>query len=207
MLADYLKALTQAYTAPQASARTILSTGAGYGGAFLMLLLGYLLTDIVMILTPGIERPADIGVVDRQFFGVVSTLISFFVVSTLIYFFGRVSGGRGSREDTYVIVAWHSVVTAILSAPVNLMISGFRFEERNGIQTLVETPGTLTIGLAVAAVALWCWLLAHFVTVLHGFRNFWGVAAVIMGIPVGLGFLMVNVVGMLSALSTQGVPQ
>ena len=206
MLADFFKALVQAYLAPQASARAILSTGAGIGGALGLLLFSYLLTEIVLAVTPGLDRASEMGFVERHFLGIVATLISFFVVSALIYFFGRVSGGTGSREQTYLVVAWHGVVTAILSAPVNVMMTGFVFEDRDGTAVLAAVPGSGTIGLAVAALTVWCWLLAHFVTVLHGFRNFWGVAAVIMGIPVGLGFMMFNVLGALTALST-GMPQ
>lgn len=208
MFADFFKALVLAYLAPQASARAILSTGAGFGGAMLLLVLGYLLTSVVVILTPGIDRPDAASTVSHHVFSMVMTLFSFFFFATLIYFFGKVSGGTGTREQTYLILAWHSVVTAILSPPATLFWSGFEFEKRaNGATSVVGMPGGTTIALGVAAMAISLWLLAHFVTVLHGFRNFWGVAAVIFGIPIGLGFLLMNVLATLSTLPNQGLPQ
>lgn len=207
MLPDFFKALVQAYVAPQASARAILASGASIGSALLLVVLGYLLTMVVLILTPGIEMPKDIGPVDRHLFGLISSAISFFVISTLVFFFGRVSGGTGTREQTYVIVAWHGVVTAILSAPVNLMMAEFDLPDAAASTAEIQVPDGGTIGLAMVAIVIWCWLLAHFITVLHNFKNFWGVAAVVMGIPVALGFLFVNVFGALSTLSTHGLAQ
>ena len=207
MLPDFFRALIQAYLAPQASARSVMASGAGFREALLLILLSYLLTNIVLMLTPGVDPQSDMGTLDRHVFGIISTLISFFAISALIYFFGKVSGGTATREETYLVVAWHSVVTSILAGPVNLMMSGFEFEEKNGTASMSQAPDSGTIALAVAAIVLWCWLLAHFITAVHRFHNFWGVAAVVMGLPVGLAFLLVNLAGAVSAISSQGLAQ
>ena len=204
MIIDFFKALVTAYLAPRASAAAILSTGCGLGTAALMVVLAYILTTIILMLTPGLERPENLSFVDRHVFGLMSSFASFFIVSFLIYFFGKVSGGTGTREETQLIVAWHSVVTSILSPPVNLMLSQFSAEERDGAPPLIEVPDAGTIGLAVVALLIWFWLLANYITVLHRFHNFWGVAAVVIGLPIGLGFFVFNVIGALSALPQQG---
>ena len=206
MIADIFRAFVSAYLAPQQSAAQILSSRAGFFDALLMAVLGYLLTMIILMVTPGVTLPPAPGLLDRHILGLIYAFIGFFIYSGLISFFGRVSGATGTREQSQVIVAWHSIVTAPLSVPVQMMIAGFNVEERGDDVPLIETPDAGTIILGAAAILVSFWILANYIYVLHRFRNFWGVVAVVVGLPIGLGFFMFNAVGTLSALQ-QGMAQ
>ncbi len=207
MIADFLRAFANGYVAPRASAQQILSARGNFIDAAQLVVLGYALTMICLMLAPGVDLDNDTDPVGRHVLGLISVFVGFFIYSGLVSFFGRVSGGTGTREDSQMIVAWHAVVTAPLNVPVQMVADGFTFEERENLPPLIHSPDTMTLMIGVVAVLVSFWLLANYITVAHRFRNFWGVVAVVIGVPAGLGLFMFNAVGALSTLSQQGIGQ
>lgn len=194
-ITDFFKALVAAYVTPRASAASILSSGAGMAEAFLMVVLGYLLTEISIIAFLG-AYPLQPSVLTRHIGGLIGAFLWFFIISALISFLGRASGGTGTREQSQVIVAWHSVVTSFLWVPVNAMFMQFQTEEVDGVQKVIAYPDQSAIAMALGAFVVILLMLANFITVLHRFPNFLGVAAVVLGIPTGIAFFFLNIVMM-----------
>ena len=88
-----------------------------------------------------------------------------------VYRVGRARGGRGTMEETVALVAWLQFVMLVLQL-VAL-----------AVQVLVPPLAGIP---ALAEVAVFFWLLVHFVAELHGFRS---LAATFAGILAGLCLL------------------
>ena len=83
-----------------------------------------------------------------------------------LYRMGRARGGRGTLDDTVALIAWLQFVMLVLQV-VTLLA-----------QVLVPPLAGI---LALAEVALFFWLLVHFVAELHGFKSLVATFAGVLG--------------------------
>ena len=187
-LGDLAALIVAGYAAPAQSARRMIATGLGMPIGALMVVLGYLITAILLkLMGHGGESE---GFLSLHIMNLLLQLGYFFFISMLVFWFGRMSGGTGTREQTHLVIGWHALVTSFM-APLT---AGF-MEQMNAAQT-AETAVAPAIGggtmmLAIAGVGLNFWLLANYIAALHGFRNVWGVLGVLVGIPIALGMLAI----------------
>jgi len=184
MIADFCRAVVQGLVEPRQSVRRLMMGDHGLPVALGFIVLAHLIASILQILTPGVEQGAQLSVVGRHLGGIVSGILVFFLFSGLVYFFGRISGGTGTRAQTQVTIAWHSVVTSLMTPAFARLRSAFVVEEApDGKLSVTGTPDGAVVFMGILAVGFSTWLLAQYVTELHGFRNFWGVLAVFLAIP------------------------
>lgn len=169
----FAQALIQGYTAPRLSARQILGLGAGVELALMMVALAYIVQAIFSILL----LPGGFGIAGHML-AIMQQIIIFFLLSGLVYGIGRMAGGTGTLLGSQLIVAWHALVTSIIS-PLAIGISTATFEA----QETGELPSAVLL-LGVVYVAISFWLMANYVAELHGFRS----AASVLGAIIGLTF-------------------
>jgi len=202
MIADIVRSIVQGYLEPRRSVRAIVSTGDGLPTALLMVVLGYLIAAILVLVTPGVERMAEAGIVTIHVYSLIKQIAFFFILSGLVYFFGRVSGGTATRSEVRMAIGWHMLVTSILTPAMARLETAMRFTTGPDGQLIMpdEMPGGDITMPAFAAVAIWFWLLALYIAEVHRFRNTIGVLGVVVGIPLGAGFF---ILGLLGAVSVQ----
>ena len=94
----FFRRIIAGYFAPRASARMILSSGGGLAVAVQLVLLGYLISSILVLADPAFDRPEGFSFIGTHVVGLGSSFITFFVFSALIFFFGRLAGGKGSQQ-------------------------------------------------------------------------------------------------------------
>lgn len=186
MTGDLVRAVVQGYVAPRASVRWLLNAGHGLEAALGMLALGYLAEAILMIAFSDVRL--GIG---GHLFGVLRELVSFFVLSSLIYGVGRLAGGTGTLRGAQLVFGWHALVTSIAS-PLGMGMTAAVLEgQAEGEVALSAGP----VFLAFIYAGVWLWLLASYVAELHGFRNSWGVLGAITGFIFTLVILLTAVFG------------
>lgn len=173
MKAGFAQALVQGFTAPRLSARRILDSGGGVQLALMMVALSYLVQAIFSILL----MPGGFGI-GGHLLAIIQQVIIFFLLSGLVYGIGRMAGGTGSLLGSQLVVAWHALVTSVIS-PLAIGISAATFRA----QASGEIPSAVLL-LGVVYVAISFWLMANYVAELHGFRS----AASVLGAIIGLTF-------------------
>lgn len=179
MKAGFAQALLQGFTAPRLSARRILDSGGGVQLALMMVALSYLVQAIFSILL----MPGGFGI-GGHLLAIIQQVIIFFLLSGLVYGIGRMAGGTGSLLGSQLVVAWHALVTSVIS-PLAIGISAATFRA----QASGEIPSTVLL-LGVVYVAISFWLMANYVAELHGFRSAASVLAAIIGLTFAFAILL-----------------
>lgn len=186
---DMAALIVTGYTAPQQSARRLIESGLGVNVGATMVVLGYLITAILMHVL-GHGAPDD-GPFGYHMMNLVFQLGYFFFVSLLVFWFGRMSGGTGTREQTHLVVGWHALVTSFLTPlTIGFMTEMTKMQTAEG--AVQPTIGGGVMILAIIGVAVNFWLLANYIAALHAFRNVWGVLGVLVGIPIAFGVMAVT---------------
>lgn len=183
MIADTLRRLAEGVISPRSSARWILSGHHDARTAVLFTVLGYLIVAMFSIVMAPLmpEHPAaDINPLIGHLADLTLRVVSVFVQGLIVFGVGRVFGGTGSRRQSFVIIAWHSLVTSFL-APLIML---------GGAQVQAEPSGSAI--LVVIAGLAYTWLLAVYVTELHGFRSVGLVLAAILAISAAIGGLLLS---------------
>lgn len=186
MIASFLRQMVEGLVSPRASARRVLAADLGLDAAFLFLVLAYALQAILQILLPGVRELPEgmesipLGVHMVNLF-VQIAIVGIF--AALLHGLGKLFGGTGSRRQAFVIMAWHTLVTVLLTP---LFLYGFTTIEDREIPV-----GTMFLMLACAIV--WLWVLAAYAAELHGFRSIWNVFGVIFGMSFLMSAFVVNV--------------
>ena len=186
MTGDVARAVVEGYTAPRASVRRLLDGGHGIEVALGLLALGYLVQAMLTI----VFLPAGLGIFGHML-AIVQQLVTFFLLSALVYGIGRLAGGTGTMEGAQLVVAWHALVTSLLS-PLAIGVSTAAF--RSGEEGAGGIPPGMGV-LALVYVAISLWLMANYVAELHGFRSTWGVLGAIVGVSVVFALLLGVIVG------------
>lgn len=186
MTGDFARVLVEGYTAPRASARRLLDSGHGIEVALGMVALAYLIQAMLTILF----MSTGFGI-SGHLLAIMQQLVTFFLLSALVYGIGRLAGGTGTLQGAQLIVGWHALVTSVIS-PLAIGVSTAAFTAADG------GSGGVPAGLAVMAilyVSISFWLMANYVAELHGFRNSWNVLGAIVGLTFACAVLLVAIIG------------
>ncbi|MDT8343718.1 MAG: YIP1 family protein [Thermohalobaculum sp.] len=188
MIRDLLARMIEGLFQPAASARRILAANHGVDTAMLFVVLAYAVQAIIQILLPGARNLPE-GVeqvpVTLHLLNIIIQAMVIGVLSLMVFGAGRIFGGTGSRKQAFVIVAWHTLVTTLLS-PVFLF----------GMAQIAagQPVSPVVLVLLVVTGSFWLWVLAVYTAVLHGFRNPWGVLGVMLGISFLVSALLMSMV-------------
>lgn len=180
----FVQALIRGYTAPRLSAREILASGGGLELALMMVALAYLVQAILSIML----LPGGFGL-GGHLIAIVQQLITFFLLSALVYGIGRMAGGTGTIQGAQIIVAWHALVTSLIS-PLAIGVSKAAFQAQESGEL---SSGVLLLGVVYVAISFW--LMANYVAELHGFRSAASVLGAIIGLTFAFAILLAVIAG------------
>lgn len=180
MLWQLVHLMVEGFTAPQRSVRRMLDAQHGVDVAVLLLVLGYVIQAIFAVIfagqTFGAEGGGGIG---AHIFGLFTQAGLVVLIAVLAQGIGKAAGGSATPTESFVAIAWHSVVTTLLT-PVFLIGASLGTEDEISALGLV---------LVFAAGGIWLWLLASFITELHRFQSAGKTFAVMMGV-----FMLISMV-------------
>lgn len=195
MIADLTRWIFEGYAAPRQSVRRLLDGGYGLDTALLLLVLGYVIGTILELVFIGGNRADDGTRLSVHLVGVFSQLISFFLLSALVFWIGRSAGGTGTLEQVQLAIGWHALVTSVLTpvllAAVQPVMSTASDPEGANMPEISGGAVLVVMGFGL----LMLWLLANYIAEVHNFRSAGRVMAVMMVIPTAAAFMMTLVVG------------
>lgn len=191
MMGAVLENFIGGYLHPRASVRRLLAGKHGFEAAIGMVVLAFLVHEIFFILVPG-GRPDGVSVTFIDYIlGLVGSLMSFGIYTVAVYYLGRLFGGRGTLEQTALVISWFLLVTSPLYAMA--APSMMRFLE--AVQVAAETPSSPpavpgdAMAIVLGSSVLMLWLLASYVAELHRFQRTWNVLATIFGFMILFSFV------------------
>lgn len=157
---------------PRAGARRIMAIDLNLRERWLalalMAVISTLLTHLSFALAPAAARAFLDDAMASPLRTAVIQSVALFAGTLAVYRLGQARGGTGSLADAISLMAWLQFI--LLLAQVAQVLA----------EVLVP-PLAQVIG--VAAVALFFWLLTHFVAELHGFRS---LGATFVGVLLGM---------------------
>lgn len=184
--------------APGRSMRRLLDMDLGVDAIVLIALLGYLIQAILAIVMG--QGPGDGS--SPFSFHVIGLLVffgTFFMLSEMIYSIGKMAGGKGTRPQTFLTLAWHGLVMSFLW-PLwpKLRVEDQAIDGADGAASMPTIPPDQVLMLLII-FAVWIWLLANYVRELHGFGNVWNVLGSLLMGMVGFSIAVAVVAVMLGA--------
>ncbi len=196
MIGAVVENIIGGYLHPRSSVRRLLAAGHGFDAALQMLLLGYLIGEIFMIITPGARPDEAPGPSFGHIVALFEALVRFAILAALVCFVGRLFGGRGNLRQTAVVLAWYTLVTSFV-VPLFMPALQQVFAAASATAADPSTPVSLPAASAVIVLAtsgLFLWLLAAYIAELHGFSRTIGVLSAILGAGLVLSLLVSSVV-------------
>lgn len=181
---------------PRASVRRILDGGHGFDVALLMVVLALLAREILVLLVLGPRSEGDGLQLGVHLQALIEGMVSFMILSALVYGVGRVFGGAGSWRETNLAMAWYLLVTSVfvpLALPALIHVAEAVAAAGDGTVGPVEIPGTLLTMFAVAS-GIMLWLFACYIAELHRFARTWNVVAVMLGLATAFSFIVMALV-------------
>lgn len=172
--------------APRRAARTVLAMNLGVEHAVQIALLAYVVQSIIAIAMPGVRADALTGEglpVAYHALNLIAQVLIVGLVGLAIWSVGRLFGGTGTRDQAIVLVAWHALVTTLLT-PLFLIGASAAAPD--------AAPGAGTLLIFAVAVAQYMWVLACYTMELHGFRNPWGVLGAMVAVTVLFSSLLLT---------------
>lgn len=170
-LPSVLRMALDTVKSPREAAETLLSMGiprAALGPAVLLVVvLSIILALINTILSP---LPPEAMAITPITLGMLQFAI-LMLTTFSIFWVGRMFGGTGRFDEALLLVIWLQFIMVCLQVVQTLLI-------------LVATTIAALVG--VVGMALFFFLLTHFIAVLHGFRSLGKVFAMILAIAFGL---------------------
>lgn len=155
---------------PAAAARALLDLRLPPAASWSALALTCLLSAILFHLSIGLLTTAEqqdlAGFIGSPFGTVTISAVALLFLVFAVHLFGRAFGGRGRLDDAALLVAWLQGI--------------FLFLQAAQILFLLILPVVSDI-IGTFGMALFLWLLAPFVMVLHGFSSVWKVLFGILG--------------------------
>lgn len=181
---------------PRASVRRIIDGGHGFDVALLMVLLALLVREIFVLLIVGARSDTGGLHLGAHVQAVIEGMVSFAVLSGLVYGGGRMFGGTGTWRQTNVAMAWYLLVTSVfvpLALPALIYVAEAVSEAGHGAVGPVQIPGGLLTMFAIASGVM-LWLFACYVAELHRFARTWSVVGVILGLAAAFSFIVMALV-------------
>jgi hypothetical protein len=196
MIGAVVQNVVGGFLRPRASVRRIIDGGHGFGVALLMVLLSYLVREIFVLVIPGARPDASGLLLALHLQALTERLISFLVLSVVVYGAGRVFGGSGSWRETNLAMAWYLVVTSVvvpLALPALIHLAEVVDGAGGGPVAPVEIPAR-PLAMFMVASGVMLWLFACYVAELHRFTRTWNVVAVILGLSAAFSFVVMALV-------------
>lgn len=166
---------------PRAGARIVLGWQLNWNAILLISLIAVVIAllqlSIVGISADETSQNAGIAMPTTVSLNSVIYILGQFVGSVLVIFFiGRLFGGKGSLQDTAMVVGWTGFVQgALILVPT--------------ILTLVQPAMG---GLLLLIVLVWSiWIVFCFIAEMHGFASVWKVCGVSFGLALLLAVVLV----------------
>jgi len=167
--------------APQEAAQAVLALNLPRNvlwlGLALVITLSTLLASAVLLMVPmpeagaGVPMPVVMGIVQAVFLVLVSLGIAVI---------GARFGGKGDFDGALALMVWLQAVFLVVQA---FQIAAIAI----GLSVLADI-------VSLASIPLFFWLMAQFVTVLHGFSSVWKTFWAIIMFVIALAFLLSLVV-------------
>lgn len=167
--------------APQEAAQAVLALNLPRNvlwlGLALVITLSTLLASAVLLMVPmpeagaGVPMPVVMGIVQAVFLVLVSLGIAVI---------GARFGGRGDFDGALALMVWLQAVFLVVQAFQIVAIA-------IGLSVLADI-------VSLASIPLFFWLMAQFVTVLHGFSSVWKTFWAIIMFLIAFAFLLSLVV-------------
>ena len=167
--------------APQEAAQAVLALNLPRNvlwlGLALVITLSTLLASAVLLMVPmpeagaGVPMPVVMGIVQAVFLVLVSLGIAVI---------GARFGGKGDFDGALALMVWLQAVFLVVQAFQIVAIA-------IGLSVLADI-------VSLASIPLFFWLMAQFVTVLHGFSSVWKTFWVIIMFLIAFAFLLSLVV-------------
>ncbi|WP_340301971.1 YIP1 family protein [Roseobacter sp. HKCCD7870] len=167
--------------APQEAAQAVLALNLPRNvlwlGLALVITLSTLLASAVLLMVPmpeagaGVPMPVVMGIVQAVFLVLVSLGIAVI---------GARFGGKGDFDGALALMVWLQAVFLVVQA---FQIAAIAI----GLSVLADI-------VSLASIPLFFWLMAQFVTVLHGFSSVWKTFWAIIMFLIAFAFLLSRVV-------------
>lgn len=186
----------EGFLQPKATVRWLIGLKLRFPEIVLVMFLAYLVSQILAMMVPGQIRMTSDSVIAHHVLGFGQALGMMFAIGGLISGFGRACGGKGDFVTSCTIVAWHTLVTSVLTP-----LAGYGLASVQEASEQVAASGAppefdgLALMALFTAVAVQFWLLASYVTELHGFRSVMAVIGVMFGVSLVIGVLMIGLIG------------
>jgi hypothetical protein len=181
---------------PRTSVRRMIDGGHGFKVALLMALLALLAREIFVLLVLGPRSGGNGLQLGVHLQALTEGMISFVLLSALVYGVGRVFGGIGTWRETNLAMAWYLLVTSIFvpfALPALIFVAEAVAEAGDGPVAPVDIPGHFLALFAVAS-GIMLWLFACYIAELHRFTRTWNVVAVMLGLATAFSFVLMALV-------------
>ena len=194
MIGALVENLFDAFLRPRRSVRRLIDGGYGIDTALLMVLLGLVLREIFILITPGARMFDGMMPLAGYMVDMIEAYVTFGLMVMTIYHVGRMFGGVGDMQGTAISVAWYLLVMTVFT-PVVVPASVSFIEAVRVSTEQPDTPPAVPGGAMLVLAASSCvsiWLLAAYVTELHRFERVWNVLLVMIGLFAGISILAVT---------------
>jgi len=185
-----IQMILRGYADPRTTLREVLSTAQPLPVIVLCVLLAYFITQIALGLMGALPPLGERSFLGTHILGILTHGAQILILGTVIYWGARAAGGAATRLQTMQTVAWHDLVTSLLTpfviGPVMQVQSAAAAAEAG--ETIAISPGA--IALMLIASGVWFWLLAVYVSAVNGFRSAGSVLAVLIGVPIGAAIML-----------------
>ncbi|HUS54147.1 MAG TPA: YIP1 family protein [Thermohalobaculum sp.] len=196
MIGALVQNVVGGFLQPRTSVRRIIDGGHGFDAALLMALLALLVREMFIVLFSGVQTDASGLQLGAHVLALIEGLVSFAVLSAVVYGAGRMFRGTGTWRETLLAMAWYLLVTSVLvplALPALVHLTDAVKAADGGPVGAVDIPGNLLTMFAVAS-GIMLWLFACYVAELHRFARTWNVVAVMLGLSVAFSFILMALV-------------
>ena len=200
MVADFARSVIGSYLTPRRMMRDLLSRNLGIREIVLLVALAFLIEQALFLLVAG-GRPEGLEPgLSHYLSAIIRTGVTFVAFAWMIFGLGRAFGGTADLMQCSVMLAWFSVVANLLLPPA--LYGLMRIQSVSGGEQMTEEMARAVqapFAIVMMIAGAWLWLLASYVTELHGFKSLMSVIAVMFGVLMVGAFLFAGLLGGMGA--------
>lgn len=191
MIGALVENLIGAFLSPRRSVRRLIDGGHGMDAALLMVLLGYLVREIFILITPGTRLEGGGIPLSQYIMGLIEAYITFGFMTVVVHHVGRMFGGKGTLSGAALAMAWYLLVISVFTPIVVPAFIEFADAAKAAVDSpdrRVAVPGGAMLVLTVSS-CLMLWLLAAYIAELHRFARTMNVLFVVLGLSIPISIL------------------
>ena len=192
-ISGMIELLIRGLTRPREALADVMPTSAPIPAIILCVVLSYLVSTIALGLLglwPSAEGRSPFAM---HFRSLLMDGARFVVTGTVIYWATRLAGGTATRQQTFLMLGWYTLVISFLT-PVMAGVARDLQAMMQAVQSggvVHVSPVSMALGAVVAVVQIW--LMAVYIASLNGFKSTWNVVGAIIGIQLAAGILFLMV--------------